>query len=300
MIEIDDFEFYQKFLLILKEKQGNPLEKLSALHASYQKILFKNSQSKKLYNKNLNFLHILCKTRSLSVFHEIQQQNPEIIQELVNKPNEIGWTPLYFSIKKKDFAFVQALLASSAEITVAKYASPLILACQYGNPEIFSAILEKTPLIYREYQDSDGISALFMAVYAQKLDFIKEFIEKHAFKTTITDKRGASLLHWAADTENLAIIRYFLEIEELRQLINLQDHEGNTMLHHLAENCDKIEVFQEVFSHGANEEIKNNEGLAPVEWAKKMENLLGEEILATRKIPKEQENYNSNSWCLII
>lgn len=120
----------------------------------------------------------------------MHEKKPEIIKELLNKPNAIGWTPLYFTIKKNNFPFIKALLSLNAEITVLlNTLLPLILACQYGNHEIFSIVLEKTPLNYREYQDSDGISALFMAVYAQKLDFIKELIEKYAFSTKILDKR---------------------------------------------------------------------------------------------------------------
>lgn len=118
MIEVDDFELYLKFLNLLKQNKEDTLQQLSTIHESYHQVLFKNSQSKKLYNKNLNFLHILCKANNISIFQELHEKKPEIIKELLNKPNAIGWTPLYFTIKKKNFPFIKALLSLNAEITV--------------------------------------------------------------------------------------------------------------------------------------------------------------------------------------
>lgn len=83
MIFVDDFELYTNMMKTLKEKTHEMKSKLQFLHKEYHKIIFINSKTKKLYNQNLSFMHLLCKTKSLSFFEEIKDNNFSLINELL-------------------------------------------------------------------------------------------------------------------------------------------------------------------------------------------------------------------------
>ena len=299
MIQINDPLLYSRFKQNLKDYKMSVDElqqTLTALHPEYYKLLFMNEDSKKLYNQKLNFVHILCKSRNIIFFNELCSKDPSFIEENLNKTNNIGWTPIYFSIKKKDIEFIIKLISMNASLKPAEYASPLILACQYGDRELFDIILEHSDSETVQYQDNDGINALFMAIYVQKIEFIQILLKKNHIKTRVFDKKGASLLHWAANTENFVIFQYLLEEAGIEDLINIQDNDGNTVLHYLAQVCDKSELFDEFINKGGNPYLRNVEGLLAVDLAQEHENFLGQEILQMKTCIL-QEN---DEWCTLI
>jgi len=298
MISIDNLDLYLSFKTALKSSPTR--ETLHSLHPDYQKLVFQNSSSKKLNNHELTILHLLCKTRNLDLFLSLFEKDPVFFQTLINHPNQIGWTPIYFSIKRNDLAFVEALISRKAFLKPAKFASPLILACQKGDRKLLDYILAEINEETLHYQDIDGITALFMAIYVQKLDFLQLLIEKYGLKTRVFDKAGASLLHWACSSENLVIFRYLIEKADLKDLINHHDHEGNTALHYLAQNCDKMEFYQEIINYGGDLNIKNKEGFIAEVVANESENVFGKEILESLSGNKEKKPDNVKNWCLLL
>lgn len=269
IVPIEDFSLYLKIKQICKKRQ---YEYLAQMHPEYLYLVFKNSQAKMLFNKDLTFLHILCKTRGLDHLKTLEK---DFIQKLINTPNEIGWTPIYFSIKKNDYESVEFLLSNEAQLSSAKFSSPLILAVQNAGKPLFELIYKRVDKEMLNYQDEEGITALFIATYSRKLDLIKLLIEDGA-KYNILDKKGATILHWAARTEDLDIIRYFFSLEGVLTMLNQRDHKGNSVLHYLAEECDMPQIYEELFNRGADLNTRNEEGLLPEEYALEFDNFPGE------------------------
>lgn len=293
MIQIDNFELCLAFKATLR---NNPsIQKLSDLHQDFSKLVFTNSTCKKLKNQDLSILHLLCKTHNVSLFEELLSKDPELFQDLINRPNIVGWTPIYFAIKRNDLPFVQCLLSHKASLKPAKFASPLILACQKASPILFDLILSNTDSETLHYQDSDGMTALFMSIYAQNIDYIQLLFEKYHMNPRILDKSGASLLHWASNDGNMKILTYVLENMGLKDLINLQDLEGNAPLHYAAKFCGESGFFEVLVAAGADLKLVNKAG-ETAEWvAFEEENVLGSEILN-----RLSGGNGRQGWCELI
>lgn len=129
-----------------------------------------------------------------------------------------------------------------------------------------------------------------MSIYVQKLDFIKILLPKYKEKALTLDKKGASVLHWAAKSENLAIFTYLIGFQGLESLINHKDFKGNTVLHYIAEDCDMIEIYEEFLKRGGELRVKNIDGLTAEDIAKEKENIIGKEILENLNKKDEKNN----------
>lgn len=294
MIQLDNFELYLAFKTALR---SNPtIQKLSDLHQDFAKLVFINSSCKKLKNQDLTILHLLCKTHNLSLFEELLSKDPELFEDLINRPNIIGWTPIYFAIKRNDLPFVQCLISHQASLKPAKFASPLILACQKASQILFNLILSKTDLETLHYQDTDGITALFMSIYTQNIDYLQLLFEKHHINPRIFDKSGASLLHWASNDGNIKILTYVIENMGLKDLINHQDLEGNAPLHFAARYCEESEFFEALLAAGADLKLVNKAGETAEEVAFDEENVFGREILNRLSGGKVEQG----GWCGLI
>jgi len=75
----------------------------------------------------------------------------------------------------------------------------------------------------------------------------------------ITDEDGMSLLHWAADRDYPDIMLYLIGKVD----INVQDADGQTALHYAA-SCGNVKALNVLIDNGADQSIKDNEGLKPV------------------------------------
>jgi len=76
----------------------------------------------------------------------------------------------------------------------------------------------------------------------------------------IKDEDGMSLLHWAADRDYPDILLYLIGKID----INVQDADGQTALHY-ATSCGNVKALNVLIDNGANQTIKDNEGLLPVD-----------------------------------
>lgn len=104
-------------------------------------------------------------------------------------------------------------------------------------------------------------------------DFIKEGDLKSFLDhvTTATedqrnelDDSGLGLIHWAADRNQLEILRELLQIPGVQ--VNLQDSEGQTALHYAA-SCGHKDILQLLLTKGSDRNIANADGETPVDIA---------------------------------
>jgi len=75
----------------------------------------------------------------------------------------------------------------------------------------------------------------------------------------IVDEDGMSLLHWAADRDFPDILEYLIGKID----INVQDADGQTALHYAA-SCGNSSVLSVLINNGADQTIKDNEGILPI------------------------------------
>lgn len=93
------------------------------------------------------------------------------------------------------------------------------------------------------------------------LDHVKSATEEQRNEL---DESGLGLIHWAADRNQLEILRELLQMPGIQ--VNLQDSEGQTALHYAA-SCGHKDILQLLLTTGSDRNIANADGETPVDIA---------------------------------
>uniref|UniRef100_A0A7I4FUF6 Uncharacterized protein n=1 Tax=Physcomitrium patens TaxID=3218 RepID=A0A7I4FUF6_PHYPA len=113
-------------------------------------------------------------------------------------------------------------------------------------------------------QDMDGWTALhWAAICSGSRDAIFRYILKSAAHTTVTDKDGATVLHFAARNANSFAIKAMLRHDAD---INACDSEGWTPLH-VAVQSGRTDIVNLLIARGADTTIQNRDGNTPLDLA---------------------------------
>ncbi|RWR85154.1 protein ACCELERATED CELL DEATH 6-like protein isoform X2 [Cinnamomum micranthum f. kanehirae] len=79
--------------------------------------------------------------------------------------------------------------------------------------------------------DKDGRSPFLVAANNGHVGVIKELLRFCPDSVEVADKRGRNVLHVAVKSGRLEVMKYILKSDDLKELINEPDSEGNTPLH---------------------------------------------------------------------
>lgn len=88
------------------------------------------------------------------------------------------------------------------------------------------------------------------------------------------DSEGMGLIHWAADRGNVKLLQCL--VGDLKADVNLKDQEGQTALHYAA-SCGHVEIVRFLLDHGADPNLKDGDGMLPIDVAsdREIEKALG-------------------------
>jgi len=260
--------------------------------------IFKNLQSTKIYNQDMNLLHIICKRDRLDVLQTLFEFETNFsIQIKLDVENKCGWTPLYFACKHGHLDVVKFLLEHNPELIThkSKKGNPLILACQSNNLELVK-YLTTFKEVDINHIDEEGICAVYMACYIGNEKIVKYLIEEKKAKTDfVTPMNEGNLLHAACTFEFENLINYFLELGF--KLTDL-DSDENTPLHLFAAATNNPEFLENLIKKGGDLWAKNNEGLNVIDYADKWENLFIVEYLREKYLQPEQRSVFQ--YCVIF
>lgn len=122
--------------------------------------------------------------------------------------------------------------------------------------------IKKTP---NAYGVSPVVSALERMVQEGDLEKVKELVEQRGFDVAITDAKGYSPLHWAANRsfDNTAMIDYFLK---KGLSVNLLANDGSRALHWAAKTGNLANA-QALIEAGASLMDLDNYGMSPYLYA---------------------------------
>lgn len=163
----------------------------------------------------------------------------------VQYADESGLTPMHIAAFKGNVPVMQYLLENGAEADVSTKSdvTPLHLAVQEGHiPAVEFLISNK---VDSRPRTSDGLTPFFLAIQSGRKDMIDFLIDlqkagriKKDWNTK--DKSGNTLLHYAAATKNLDLLRVVLsEYDDL----DAKNATGNTPLHIAAALGDEVMVL---------------------------------------------------------
>jgi ankyrin repeat protein len=119
-------------------------------------------------------------------------------------------------------------------------------------------------------QDEEGRTALIQATIYNNVEVVQILIEHGANVNTRDFFGGNAALHFAAKNYSLELLQLLLKN---KAEIDIKDINGNTPLFQAVVNASgKGGVIQQLLLHGADRNLKNNQGVSPLELAKTITN----------------------------
>lgn len=106
---------------------------------------------------------------------------------------------------------------------------PLHYAASLGNLEMVRLLLQ-SDISTNYIMDKDGRSPFLVAANNGHVGVIKELLRFCPDSVEVADKRGRNVLHVAVESGKLEVMKYILKSDDLKELINEPDSEGNTPL----------------------------------------------------------------------
>ena len=200
--------------------------------------------------------------------------------EVINMADDQGITPLLHAAMNGDLETTKLLVEMGADMNSTAYSgdSALHLASEKGHLEIVKFLIENGMDI--EIKDEIGRTPLFSGIHGKQSEIAFYLISKGA-SYDIQDEQGFSVLHLAIWRKETGVINYLLG----------KNVEVNTKTEHLKETPlmravleqDK-EIIEQLLSHGANIDARDNKGMTVFELTN------DEAILKILKKYKNQEN----------
>lgn len=183
-------------------------------------------------------------------------------------------TPLHCAIALcKNYDVSRVLLENGADLhnrnvdgktplhTFSSHVSEQILCCHGDLVDFFAS-------------DSRGMSIAHYLAWSSKTsqETFKKYHTRSNFNLSARDRERRSMLHFAAQRGNVAIIRYIVgAVENLG--INHKDCRGRTVLHYGAENKRARDTIMTLISFGADINAQDHEGRSVLNYAEKVRNL---------------------------
>ncbi|XP_074562533.1 uncharacterized protein LOC141819058 [Curcuma longa] len=177
-------------------------------------------------------LHAAVLNRSVGISRLILEKNPSCLTH----PDASFWTPLHFAAANGDVAVLRLLLQRDA---TAGY-----------------------------MQDFEGFAIIHIAASVGDPNMIQEILEHCPDALEQKNWKGRNFVHVAVEKKNLKVVEYVLKSPpSAKELLNEQDHKGNTPCHLavLARDPEMIEVL--LSSRIVDSALRNSSGFTPVDLA---------------------------------
>ncbi|EEC67803.1 hypothetical protein OsI_35367 [Oryza sativa Indica Group] len=152
--------------------------------------------------------------------------------------------------------------------------TPLHFAASDGNRKIVRAILATAPPGTAYMKDSDGLSALHVAVRLGHGGVVEELTGFYPDAAELRDGRGETFLHAAARERRSSVVSLAIKNPVMMGgLVNAQDAGGNTPLH-LAVVAGAPDIVEALLREGnAQTDVLNDDGHTPLDLASESNSL---------------------------
>ncbi|KAE8583349.1 hypothetical protein XENTR_v10020487 [Xenopus tropicalis] len=189
----------------------------------------------------------------------------------VNRSDRSGRTALHLAAQTGNHRLLKLLLSRKADCTHRdlRDITAVHLSTRHQDTRCLALLLKYTPPGQVDAQDQRKQTALHWSAYYNRPRHVRLLV-RHGSNIGIPDTEGKIPLHWAAghkDPEAALTVRCLLEAAPTESLLNWQDYEGRTPLH-LAVGDGNQEVVRLLTSYrGCNVAPYDNLFRTPLHWA---------------------------------
>ena len=160
--------------------------------------------------------------------------------------NNLSQTPLHIAVLTRQVTIVRQLVVAAVDVNARDRHgnTPLHLACREGFLDIVGALMK--PVSFEEQQRNnylvsfeniherldlnllnfDGLSCLHVAASTNQTDIIKHLLQNGADVNVKEEKSGRTILHEAASTGNLQLVRLLVSLDKCD--LNAMTYDGCT------------------------------------------------------------------------
>lgn len=108
--------------------------------------------------------------------------------------------------------------------------TPLHISCGKGNLDITGEFL-RLDTDHSCLQDNEGRTPLHWAAMKGRVNIIDEILSVNLEPAEMITQNGETMLHLAVKNNQYEAVRYIVDTIDTSKLVNLADHDGNTILH---------------------------------------------------------------------
>ncbi|KAK4563954.1 hypothetical protein RGQ29_006156 [Quercus rubra] len=203
-----------------------------------------------------------CSNKFVSNMVDKLIQNEEQYGNLIG--NLKGKPPVHAAIMKRNRGILDLLLAKKPDwihLKDEEGRTPLHCATFMGYLEEVRYLLHRDASTVND-TDNDGFFPIHLASKRGYVDLIQELLQYYwPDLRELRSNKGQNILHVAAASGKLNVVKYILRTPGLETIINDTDNDGNTPLHLAAMNWQPQVVSALTWNKKVNGKLVNNDGL---------------------------------------
>ncbi|KAK6140868.1 hypothetical protein DH2020_025400 [Rehmannia glutinosa] len=146
-------------------------------------------------DKETSSLHVAASSGNTEIVKEILKARPDFAW----KKNSQGWTPLHISCSKGHLEITRELMKLDSDLCL--------------------------------IPDNEGRIPLHCAAIKGRINVIDEIVSLNLESAQTTTYNGETILHLAVKNNQYEVVKYLTESLNISKLVNMQDNDGNTILH---------------------------------------------------------------------
>ena len=228
----------------------------------------------------------------------------------VNMYNAIGYTPLHIACERNNNKIVEILLTCCQILkttTDLRGYTPLHIACQNNNIEIVKLLIDNDAAcgnnhifdvrmfrkdcpsklleeIKRIYIPKELSLQIFDAVYYNYDDKVKQLIKDGADVNTIAPYTDISILHQACESGNINIVKMLINHPDINiNILQTYQKKYPTPIFKAVSSCH-INIVKLLLEHGADIDIKNDDGETVLHLAVKQNSIKLTTLLISNRV----------------
>ncbi|MBI3713144.1 MAG: ankyrin repeat domain-containing protein [Burkholderiales bacterium] len=206
------------------------------------------------------FLVLACTITPFTLFAQ-QSSHQASTQEITQAASMRQHDAFFYAVRFNDLKKVQAMVEQGFDLNAREASrgeSALMIAIREQSYDVFDYLIHH-PKIHLDERANNGDTALMLAAYLEKVDWLSELI----FAGAQVNQAGWTALHYAAAAGDLQIVAVLLEH---RADLNALSPNHTTPLM-MAARKGNVSVAELLLKEGASLDAKNMQGMTALDFA---------------------------------